>query len=76
MRIIVTGSIAYDYLMSFPGSFSEHLRFIGAVARNLDDHNAAADGRFAGQKDPRHGPTTELTLESVGAGERGLDVVP
>jgi len=25
MEIIVTGSIAYDYLMSFPGSFSEHL---------------------------------------------------
>ena len=25
MRIIVTGSIAYDYLMSFPGSFSEQL---------------------------------------------------
>jgi len=25
MRIIVTGSIAFDYLMSFPGSFSEHL---------------------------------------------------
>jgi len=25
MNIIVTGSIAYDYLMSFPGSFSEHL---------------------------------------------------
>jgi adenosine kinase len=25
MRIIVTGSIAYDYLMSFPGSFGEHL---------------------------------------------------
>jgi adenosine kinase len=24
MRIIVTGSIAYDYLMSFPGSFQEH----------------------------------------------------
>ena len=24
MRIVVTGSIAYDYLMSFPGSFSEH----------------------------------------------------
>lgn len=24
MRIIVTGSIAYDYLMSFPGSFTEH----------------------------------------------------
>ena len=25
MQIIVTGSIAYDYLMSFPGSFTEHL---------------------------------------------------
>lgn len=25
MRIIVTGSIAYDYLMTFPGSFTEHL---------------------------------------------------
>jgi len=24
MRIVVTGSIAYDYLMSFPGSFQEH----------------------------------------------------
>jgi adenosine kinase len=25
MNIIVTGSIAYDYLMTFPGSFTEHL---------------------------------------------------
>jgi len=24
MKIIVTGSIAYDYLMSFPGTFTEH----------------------------------------------------
>jgi len=24
MNIVVTGSIAYDYLMSFPGSFTEH----------------------------------------------------
>src|SRR4029450_9870991 len=24
MRIIVTGSIAYDYLMHFPGKFTEH----------------------------------------------------
>jgi adenosine kinase len=24
MRIVVTGSIAYDYLMSFPGTFTEH----------------------------------------------------
>jgi len=25
MSIIVTGSVAYDYLMSFPGQFSEHI---------------------------------------------------
>jgi adenosine kinase len=25
MKIVVTGSIAYDYLMSFPGRFTEHL---------------------------------------------------
>lgn len=25
MKILITGSIAYDYLMTFPGSFSEHL---------------------------------------------------
>ena len=24
MKLVVTGSIAYDYLMSFPGSFTEH----------------------------------------------------
>lgn len=25
MKVVVTGSIAYDYLMSFPGRFSDHL---------------------------------------------------
>src|SRR6476620_426650 len=25
MQIVVTGSIAFDYLMSFPGKFTEHL---------------------------------------------------
>jgi adenosine kinase len=25
MNVIVTGSIAYDYLMSFPGRFAEHI---------------------------------------------------
>src|SRR5580765_5089382 len=25
MNIVVTGSIAYDYLMSFPGKFTEHI---------------------------------------------------
>ena len=24
-RIVVTGSVAYDYLMTFPGKFTEHL---------------------------------------------------
>jgi len=25
MKIVITGSIAFDYLMSFPGKFTEHL---------------------------------------------------
>jgi len=25
MRIVLTGSIAYDYLMRFPGRFRDHL---------------------------------------------------
>lgn len=25
MRVVITGSVAYDYLMSFPGKFSDHL---------------------------------------------------
>ena len=25
MRIIVTGSLAYDYIMNFPGRFSDHI---------------------------------------------------
>ena len=25
MRIVVTGSLAYDYIMSFPGNFKDHL---------------------------------------------------
>ena len=25
MNIVVTGSIAYDYIMSFPGYFKEHV---------------------------------------------------
>jgi adenosine kinase len=25
MRLVVTGSIAFDYLMSFPGKFTEHV---------------------------------------------------
>jgi adenosine kinase len=37
MNIIVSGSIAFDYLMSFPGSFSEHL---------LPDHLARVSVSF------------------------------
>jgi adenosine kinase len=25
VRIIVTGSLAYDYIMNFPGKFSDHI---------------------------------------------------
>ncbi|MDQ5852409.1 MAG: carbohydrate kinase family protein, partial [Chloroflexota bacterium] len=25
MRIVVTGSIAYDYIMTFPGRFRDHI---------------------------------------------------
>ena len=25
MKLIVTGSIAFDYLMQFPGKFTEHI---------------------------------------------------
>ena len=25
MRIVITGSIAYDYIMSFPGQFKDHI---------------------------------------------------
>jgi adenosine kinase len=25
MRVIVTGSLAYDYIMNFPGKFSDHI---------------------------------------------------
>ena len=25
MNIVITGSIAYDYLMTFPGSFTDHI---------------------------------------------------
>jgi adenosine kinase len=27
MRIVITGSIAYDYIMSFPGQFKDHILF-------------------------------------------------
>lgn len=25
MRILVSGSLAYDYIMNFPGDFSDHI---------------------------------------------------
>ena len=31
MKLIVTGSIAFDYLMSFPGKFTEHFLATGGL---------------------------------------------
>lgn len=61
MNIIVTGSIAFDYLMSFPGSFSEHL---------LPDHLARVSVSFlVDSMDKRRGgcaPNIAYTLALLG----------
>ncbi len=61
MNIIVTGSIAFDYLMSFPGSFSEHL---------LPDHLARVSVSFlVDSMDKRRGgcaPNIASTLARLG----------
>ncbi len=61
MNIIVTGSIAFDYLMSFPGSFSEHL---------LPDHLAKVSVSFlVDSMDKRRGgcaPNIAYTLALLG----------
>jgi adenosine kinase len=61
MNIIVTGSIAFDYLMSFPGSFSEHL---------LPDHLAKVSLSFlVDSMDKRRGgcaPNIAYTLALLG----------
>jgi adenosine kinase len=61
MNIIITGSIAFDYLMSFPGSFSEHL---------LPDHLARVSVSFlVDSMDKRRGgcaPNIAYTLALLG----------
>jgi adenosine kinase len=61
MKIIVTGSIAFDYLMSFPGSFVEHL---------LPDHLAKVSLSFlVDSMDKRRGgcaPNIAYTLALLG----------
>lgn len=61
MRIIVTGSIAYDYLMSFPGSFTEHI---------LPDHVSRLSVSFlVDSMDKRRGgcaPNIAYTLALLG----------
>jgi adenosine kinase len=61
MRLIVTGSIAYDYLMSFPGSFAEHL---------LPDHLSKVSLSFlVDSMDKRRGgcaPNIAYTLALLG----------
>jgi len=61
MKIVVTGSIAFDYLMSFPGSFAEHL---------LPDHLAKVSLSFlVDTMDKRRGgcaPNIAYTLALLG----------
>jgi adenosine kinase len=61
MRLIVTGSIAYDYLMSFPGSFVEHF---------LPDHLSKVSLSFlVDSMDKRRGgcaPNIAYTLALLG----------
>jgi adenosine kinase len=61
MTIVVTGSIAFDYLMSFPGSFSEHL---------LPDHLSRVSVSFlVDSMDKRRGgcaPNIAYTLALLG----------
>ena len=61
MNIVVTGSIAFDYLMSFPGSFVEHL---------LPDHLAKVSLSFlVDSMDKRRGgcaPNIAYTLALLG----------
>jgi hypothetical protein len=44
MKLIVTAPIAFDYLMSFPGKFTEHF-----LAEHMDRVSLSFPGRFAGQ---------------------------
>lgn len=61
MNIVITGSIAFDYLMSFPGSFSEHL---------LPDHLSRVSVSFlVDSMDKRRGgcaPNIAYTLALLG----------
>ncbi len=62
MKIVVTGSIAYDYLMSFPGRFTEHF---------LPDHlNRMSLSFLVDSMDKRRGgcgPNIAYTLALLGA---------
>ena len=61
MKIIVTGSIAFDYLMSFPGKFTEHF---------LPDHlNRVSLSFLVDTMDKRRGgcaPNIAYTLALLG----------
>ena len=62
MRIVITGSIAYDYLMSFPGKFTEHF---------LPEHiNRVSLSFLVDSMDKRRGgcaPNIAYTLALLGA---------
>ena len=78
MNIVVTGSIAFDYLMSFPGKFTEHF---------LPEHmNRVSLSFLVDTMDKRRGgcaPNIAYTLALLGerptlmaTGRRGLRRVP
>ena len=63
MSIVVTGSIAFDYLMSFPGKFTEHF---------LPEHMSRVSLSFlVDTMDKRRGgcaPNIAYTLALLGSG--------
>ena len=71
MNIVVTGSIAFDYLMSFPGKFTEHLMPEHLQRVSLSFLVDSMDKRRGGC-----GPNIAYTLALLGerAGPRRIDV--
>jgi adenosine kinase len=61
MSIVVTGSIAYDYLMSFPGRFTEHFLPDHLSRVSLSFHVDSMDRRRGGC-----GPNIAYTLALLG----------